>query len=78
MAVIFLILESFTSRQHVPGNGVGDGREDPVQLSERSSPVVESARNSATTQHNTDGSVSAAANSTPYRTTDSQAATVET
>lgn len=51
-----MLSEGFTSRQHVPGDGVGDGREDPVELSERSSPVVESARNPAT-QRNTDGSV---------------------
>lgn len=52
----------FTSRQHVPGDGVSDGCEDPVELSEGSSSVVEPARNPAphTTQHNADGSVSAA------------------
>lgn len=66
-----MLSERFTSRQHVPGDGVSDGREDPVELSERSSPVVESARNPAT-QRNTDGSVSAAPNCTPCRTADSQ------
>lgn len=66
-----MLSERFTSRQHVPGDGVGDGREDPVELSERSSPVVESARNPAT-QRNTDGNVSAAPNCTPCRTADSQ------
>lgn len=38
---------SFTSRQHVPGDGVSDGCEDPVELSERGSSVVEPARNPA-------------------------------
>lgn len=36
---------SRTSRQHVPRNGVCDGREDPVQLSQGSSPVIQSSRN---------------------------------
>lgn len=36
-----------TSRQHVPGDRVGDGREDPVELSEGSASVVEPARDPA-------------------------------
>lgn len=35
-----------TSGQHVPGDGVGDGCEDPVEFSERSASVVEPAGDS--------------------------------
>lgn len=48
-----------TSGQHVPRDGVGDGSEDPVELSEGRASVVEPARDPAT-QHNTDGIMSAA------------------
>lgn len=34
-----------TSGQDVPGDGVCDRREDPVQLSQGSSPVIQSPRN---------------------------------
>lgn len=51
--------QSLTSGQHVPCDGVGDGGEDPVELSERRTSVVEPARDPGA-QHNTDGTVSAA------------------
>lgn len=51
--------ERFTSRQNIPGDRVGDGCEDPVELSEGSASVIEPARDPAT-QHNTDGCVSRA------------------
>lgn len=35
---------SLTSRQDVPGDGVCDSGEDPVQLSQGGSPVIQSAR----------------------------------
>lgn len=38
---------SLTSRQDVPGDGVCDSGEDPIQLSQGSSPVIQSARNPA-------------------------------
>lgn len=53
---------SLTSRQHIPGDGVGDGCEDPVELSEGSASVIEPARDPAPhthTHHHTDGTVSA-------------------
>mmetsp|Transcript_21798 Transcript_21798/g.47157 ORF Transcript_21798/g.47157 Transcript_21798/m.47157 type:complete len:110 (+) Transcript_21798:336-665(+) len=31
------------TRQHVPGNGVGNGGEDPIQLPQRSLPIVDLA-----------------------------------
>lgn len=45
--------ERLTSGQNIPGDRVGDGREDPVELSEGSASVIEPARDPAThtTQH---------------------------
>lgn len=40
-----------TSRQHVPGDCVGDGGEDPVELSKRGASVVQPAWDPA--GHNT-------------------------
>lgn len=41
---------ALTSRQHVPGDGVGDGGEDPVELSQRGASVVQPAGDPAATQ----------------------------
>lgn len=43
--------ERLTSGQNIPGDRVGDGCEDPVELSEGSASVIEPARDPAT--HNT-------------------------
>lgn len=36
---------SLTPREHIPGDGICDGCEDPVQLTQRGSSVIQTARN---------------------------------
>lgn len=69
-------MRSLTSGQHVPGDGVRDGGEDPVELSEGGASVVEPAGDPAHTQ-NTDGSVSAALTVRPITDSEHQVATAQ-
>lgn len=39
------MMVSLTPREHIPGDGVCDGCEDPVQLTQRGPPVIQPARN---------------------------------
>lgn len=48
---VCLLVYSLTSGQHIPGDGVSDGGEDPVELSEGSAPVVEPARDPVSHTH---------------------------
>lgn len=48
----FNLKECLTSRQHIPGDRVSDGCEDPVELSEGSASVIEPARDPAPQTHN--------------------------
>lgn len=52
--------ERLTSGQNIPGDRVGDGCEDPVELSEGSASVIEPARDPATPHNTTQMAVSAA------------------
>lgn len=44
-SLILVGVVSLTPREHIPGDGICDGCEDPVEFTQRGSPVIQPTRN---------------------------------